>query len=286
MPLLGAHTSISGGLDRALYRGNDSGCQVIQIFTRNTSSWTTGALTAARIDAYFRAREELSVEPVAVHDSYLINLASPRPHIRDKSFSALLDELERANTLRIPYLVMHPGSHVGGGENRGLKLISRSLKKVIDITSSLGVRILLETTAGQGTSLGCRFEHLSEILHRVDAPDRMGVCLDTCHVFAAGYDFRTVQSYRRLIRSFDQIIGLRNLRLFHMNDSKKDLASRVDRHEHIGLGFIGIEGLSFFLRDPLFKGHPFIIETPKGRDETGAEWDTVNLGRLRQLMEE
>lgn len=284
MPLLGAHMSISGGLDRALLRGKEAGCRVIQIFTRNTSQWNARPLSKAEVEAFQRAREETSVEPVAVHDSYLINLASSRADVRERSFGALLDEMERARRLEIPFLVIHPGSHLGDGEESGLKKIAEALKRILDRTSRTRVKILLETTAGQGTNLGYRFEHLARIMKLTGARERMGVCLDTCHVFAAGYDFRTAGSYRKLIREFDDIIGLRRLKLFHVNDSKKDLGSRVDRHEHPGHGFIGKKGLSFFLRDPVFRDLPFVIETPKGKNEKGVDLDVTNLKALKRWM--
>lgn len=286
MPLLGAHTSIKGGLDRAFFRGREAGCQVIQIFTRNATRWISKPLAPAEIDAFHKAREETSIEPVAAHDSYLINLASPRADVGMKSLDALLDEMKRAEDLRIPYLVMHPGSHMGGGEEKGLRRISESLDRIYDRRSHSSVKILLETTAGQGSSLGYRFEHLAEIMARTDARERLGVCVDTCHIFAAGYDFRAVETYEELIRKIDATVGLNHLRLLHINDAKKGLGSRVDRHEHLGHGFIGEEAFSFFLRDTVFRELPFLIETPKGLDEEGFEWDVRNLKLLRRLMEE
>lgn len=283
MPLFGAHMSISGGLDQALIRGKKAGCQVIQIFTGNTSRWVTRKLQPAGICSFNKARADTSVEPVAAHAGYLINLASTRSEIRDKSFSALLDEMERAEALKIPYLVIHPGAHLGDGEEPGLRRISCALKKLLNKTPGFRLRILLETTAGQGTNLGYRFEHLAEILERSDAKERMGICLDTCHIFAAGYDFRTKETYEKLIKSFDDIIGLSYLKLLHINDSKKGLNSRIDRHEHLGYGLIGKEGISFFVKDPRLKDLPFIIETPKGKNDDGIDWDVSNLSFLRGL---
>lgn len=286
MPRFGAHMSVSGGLSKALVRGKKAGCQVIQIFTRNTSRWVSRPISSVEIDAFIKARYETGIEPVAAHDSYLINLASPHLEVREKSFHALLDEMERAVNLEIPYLVIHPGSHLGEGEKKGIKRISEALNRIHDRTPEVQTKILLETTAGQGTNLGYRFEHLAEIIDGTDAQKRLGVCLDTCHAFAAGYDFRTTRTYRELIRMFDRVIGLNRLHLFHINDSKKGLGSRVDRHEHLGLGYIGKRGFSLLLKDPAFDALPFLIETPKGKNEKGVEWDTVNLGFLAKVMED
>lgn len=285
MPLLGAHTSISGGLERAFLRGREAGCEVIQIFTRNASQWSSKPLSPGEIEAFNKAREETSIEPVAAHDSYLINLASPRVYLREKSLDALMGEIERAEELRIPYLVMHPGSHMGAGEEKGLRWISEALDRIYDRRSRTAVKILLETTAGQGSSLGYHFEHLAEIMARTDARECLGVCLDTCHAFAAGYDFRAADTYAEMIRKFDSVIGLNYLMLLHINDAKKGPGSKVDRHEHLGYGSIGEEAFSFFLRDPIFKELPFLIETPKGLDNEGVDWDLKNLETLRRLRE-
>ena len=286
MPLLGAHMSISGGLPKALLRGKKSGCQVIQIFTKNPNRWISRGLSLKEIDAFNEARTKTSIEPVASHDSYLINLASPRREDRKKSSHALLDEMDRAERLSIPYVVMHPGSHLGDGEKVGIKRISDALNHIFDRTSQFKVKILLETTAGQGTNLGYRFEHLAEIIGQTEAEERLGVCLDTCHVFAAGYDFRDEENYKKLVRDFDAIIGLNRCRLFHINDSKRGLGSRIDRHEHIGQGSIGERAFSFFLQSPIFRDLPFLLETPKGSDESGADRDLLNLRILKRLMEE
>ncbi|MBW1782714.1 MAG: deoxyribonuclease IV, partial [Deltaproteobacteria bacterium] len=250
------------------------------------NQWISKELSLKEIDAFHEAREITSVKPVAVHDSYLINLASPLQENRKRSSEALLDELMRADRLNIPYVVMHPGAHRGDGEKRGIGRISEALNRILDHTSHLRVKILLETTAGQGTSIGYRFEQLAEILERTDFQERLGVCLDTCHVFAAGYDFGDKDTYEKLIRDFDTSIGLSRLKLFHVNDSKKGSGSRIDRHEHIGQGLIGEAAFSFFLNSPLFKEIPFLLETPKGTDEFGTDLDLINLGILRHLMEE
>ncbi len=284
MPLLGAHMSIAGGLYRAPLKGREAGCQAIQIFTRNRNRWKSKKLSTKEIDLFHKACEETSIRVVAAHSSYLINLASTRSHVFEKSVHALLQELERVERLEIPYLVMHPGAHVGGGEMKGLKRIAGALNGVLERTSDYRVKILLETTAGQGTSLGYRLEHLAEILEMTESQERLGVCIDTCHAFAAGYDFRTAKAYRQFLQEFDRILGLDRLRLFHINDSKNGFGSRVDRHEHPGAGFIGLKAFSFFLNDPKLAHLPFLIETPKGKNKEGLDWDMVNLNLLRSLI--
>jgi len=286
MPLLGAHMSISGGLEKALFRGEKCGCQVIQVFTRNPNRWACGKLSSEETNAFHTARIQTSVVPVAAHDSYLINLASPRSENRRRSLQALQDELVRADLLSIPYVVIHPGAHLGAGEKRGIRHIAKALNRLLDRTSGLRVQILLETTAGQGTSLGYRFEQLAEIIDQTGSQDRLGVCVDTCHIFAAGYDFGDRETFDKLIREFDAIIGVNQLKLIHVNDSKKEQGSRIDRHEHIGKGFIGERAFSFLLKAPEFNELPFVLETPKGTDASGTDLDILNLGVLRRLMEE
>jgi deoxyribonuclease IV len=285
MPLLGAHMSIQGGIAKAFLRGKETGCRVIQLFTRNANRWSGRGLTFSEIDAFQTAREKTSIEAVSAHNSYLVNLASPLDELREKSLHAMTEEMGRCHDLGIPYLVIHPGSHMGEGEAVGLGRISEGLNRVFDRCPDYRVMILLETTAGQGTSLGGRFEHLATILGLTEARERLGVCLDTCHVFAAGYDMRTADSYRGLMEEFDAVIGLERLKILHVNDAKKEFGSRVDRHEHIGEGFIGSDAFTFFLKDPNFKNTPFLIETPKGRDDHGTDWDVKNLSRLQCLME-
>ena len=285
MPPLGAHMSISGGLHKAILRGEKVGCQVIQIFTKNNNQWKCKDLSKEEIVAFDKTCKKTPVRPVAVHDSYLINLASPRSEVAEKSFEALLDELERAERLRIPFLVIHPGAHLGDGESRGLLRISEGINRIHERTGGHRVKILLETTAGQGSNLGYRFEHLAEIIDNTVSHDRLGVCFDTCHAFAAGYDFRSLKTYRALFRAFDEIIGINRLMLFHINDSKKGLGSRVDRHEHIGAGTIGLRAFSRLLNDDRFSNLPFLLETPKGEDKNGVDLDRVNLNLLRRLKE-
>ena len=282
-PLLGAHMSVAGGLHKALIRAEKVGCQVIQIFTKNNNQWKSKRLSEEQVVAFDERRKETGVIPVAVHDSYLINLASPRSDVEQQSFRALLDELERAERLGIPFLVIHPGAPLGEGESRGLSRISEGINRIHEQTVGYRVKILLETTAGQGTNLGYRFEHLAEIIDKTVPKDRLGVCFDTCHAFAAGYDFRSLKTYRALFRTFDEIIGINRLMLFHINDSKKGLGSRVDRHEHIGAGTIGLEAFSRLLKDERFINLPFLLETPKGKNKNGVDLDKVNLNLLRRL---
>jgi deoxyribonuclease-4 len=286
MRRIGAHVSISGGLDKAFYRGKASGCRVIQIFTKSTVQWAPRTLTPSEIDAFHRARYETSIDPVSVHDSYLINLASSRARVRKRSFLALLSEVERAGQLDIPFVVIHPGSHGGNGLDTGIRCISDALNLIHDRTKNFNVAILLETTAGQGNDIGYRFEHLASIIEQTKAKERMGVCFDSCHVFAAGYDFRDMTAYKKLMNLFDNVVGLEYLKLFHLNDSKRDLGARVDRHEHLGHGYIGKTAFSHILNDPLFRDVPFVIETPKGKDENNIDWDLKNLKFLKDLLEE
>ncbi len=283
MPYIGAHISISGGMEKALFKGKRLGCEVVQIFTHNTSSWYMKPISSEQLELFEKAKKETKVIPVSVHVGYLINLASFEDKIWKNSVNALKKEIQRAELLGIPYVVMHPGAHKGVGEKEGIKRISEGLKEVISETSQK-TKILLETTAGQGTSIGYRFEHLSEIMERVNSPNRMGICLDTCHIFSAGYDFRTKEQYEALIRELERIIGIDYVFLIHINDSKKECGSRVDRHMHIGKGKIGEKGLAYFLKDNRFKEVPFIIETPKEKYGKGIDYDIINLQRLKQII--
>jgi len=214
----------------------------------------------------------------------LINLASPDEKIWDRSIRALLKEPIELHGDRVSYLVMHPGSHRGSGEAQGIKRITDGLKIVIHQIED--VKILLETTAGQGTSIGYKFEHLADIIDKTGYKDRLGICIDTCHIFAAGYDFRTKEAYNSFINELENRIGLDYIFLFHINDSKKELGSKVDRHMHIGKGMIGIKGFKYFLKDKRFKNHSFIIETPKEKDENGKDYDIINLNTLREIIKE
>ena len=282
MPLLGAHESTAGGLHLAFDRILEVGGESLQIFTRNQRRWKAAPLQEGEIADFKRARHAAGDMPVASHASYLINLGSGIREQNMKSISAFVDELWRCSALGIPYLVFHPGSHGGAGVETGLANVTKNLDLVMEQADQAthAVTILLETTAGQGTGLGYRFEELAWILDHANSPDRLGVCVDTCHIFAAGYDIRTPETYAATFAEFDRLIGVEQIRFFHLNDSRKELGSRVDRHEHIGRGCIGLEGFRQLLHDSRFRDHPMTLETPKGKDL--AE-DKENLAVLRSL---
>jgi deoxyribonuclease-4 len=273
--LIGAHVSIAGGIDKAFARGEKIGCTAIQIFTRNASRWQVAPLKAERIEAFRAAQAQSSIRYLVAHDSYLINLASPDESLRQKSISAFIDELERCQRLGIPDLVMHPGAHVGSGSDVGLQRVVESLASILDQTPA-AVRILIENTAGQGSSLGASFEELATLLEAFSSP-RLAICFDTCHAFAAGYDLRGAEGYHRVMEEFDRLIGLDQLALFHLNDSKKPFASRVDRHEQVARGEIGAQGFAALLCDERFGGIAKIIETAPG------EGDCLHLESLALL---
>jgi len=275
--------SIAGGVSKALERGHSIGCDSIQIFTKNQNRWAAKPLDPKEVERYCRLQAETGIAPVVAHDAYLINLGSPDDALWEKSVAAFIDELERAETLGIPYLVMHPGSHVGSGEDVGLARIAAGLDRAHAATEGFHVMTLLEITAGQGTNLGYRFEQLAAIRQMVDHPQRVGICFDTCHALAAGYEFRTRDSYQTMWEAFDRIIGIELLKCFHFNDSKKDLGSRVDRHTHIGQGYVGLNAFRFILNDPRFREIPMLLETPKGPD---MKEDVENLAVLRGLLGE
>lgn len=279
-PLVGAHESIAGGVHTAFERGIRAGCRALQVFTKNSNQWRSKPLSDADIANYKTAASESTLGPVIAHDSYLINLCAKDPAILEKSREAFIDEIRRCDALGIPYLNFHPGAHMGRGEEEGIALIAESLDEAHAATAGSATMSVLETTAGQGSAIGYSFEHLRAIMDRVRDPGRMGVCLDTCHVFAAGYDISTPKGYEETMRLFDEIIGLRHLVAIHANDSKKPLGSRVDRHEHIGKGAIGEAGFRCLMRDERLAMVPKILETPKGDD---LEEDRVNLAVLRRL---
>lgn len=278
---LGAHMSIAGGVDLAVERAAKAGCDALQIFTRNSNQWKARPLAAAEIERFGGLLRERGIFPVVAHGSYLINLASPDPALYGKSSAALGEEIDRCAALEIPYLVTHPGSHMGSGEAEGIARIVSALDRLLDDRPDVRVQVLLETTAGQGQCVGHRFEHLRDILGGVRHAGRVGVCIDTCHIFAAGYDLRTAQGYSEVMASFDEIVGLGSVRAFHLNDCKKDLGCRVDRHEHIGKGFLGAEAFGHLLNDDRFDGLPMLLETPKGPD---LKEDIENLAVLRSLV--
>jgi deoxyribonuclease-4 len=280
MPYLGAHESVGKGLHVAFERIARVGGECLQIFTRNQRQWNPKPLTSVEIDAFKTARQELGDMTVASHASYLINLASGKQELQLKSIAGFSGELQRCADLGIPYVVMHPGSHGGDGVEAGLIRFVHALDAAIEHAES-ETMILLETTAGQGTSLGSRFEELAYIRENSRHPERLGVCLDTCHVFAAGYDIRSASAYTDTISEFNRLIGLQHLHFFHLNDSMKEFGSRVDRHQHIGRGCIGLTAFAHLLNDSRFASHPMTLETPKGED---LKEDVENLARLRGLL--
>lgn len=279
-PLIGAHESIAGGVHRAFERAASVGCRTLQVFTKNSNQWRAKPLSGEDIQNYKTVSSESSIGPVIAHDSYLINLCARDPAILKKSKEAFIDELERCRMLGIPYLNFHPGAHMGAGEEEGIKLIIDSLNEAHVQTPVSPVLSVIETTAGQGSAIGYRFEHLRKIIDGVEAPGRMAVCIDTCHIFAAGYDISTEAGYRATMEEFDAVVGLARLVAIHVNDSKKGLGSKVDRHEHIGKGAIGRGGFACIMQDERLEKIPKILETPKGED---LREDRMNLGVLRRL---
>jgi deoxyribonuclease-4 len=279
--LIGAHMSISGGVELAPLRGRDVGCACIQIFTKSNMQWAARPLGEKEIAAFKQNCADTGIAPVVAHNSYLINLGAPEP-LAKKSFDSFLMELERCRALDLPAIIAHPGSHTGAGEAEGLRRIRSAVNELLERTAGSPVRLLLETTAGQGSNLGYRFEQLAEMMEGVKQKSRVGVCLDTCHVFAAGYDIRTEDGYRRTMEEFDKIIGLKKLQAFHLNDSKGELGGKLDRHEHIGHGRLGQEPFRLLLRDKRFAAIPKVLETPKGM-KGKLEWDVINLKTLREL---
>ena len=290
MPRLGAHLSIAGGLPRAVDRAEASGCQALQIFTKSAGQWRARELPDEEIALFRRRVRETRIRPVVAHNSYLINVAAADKALRRKSIAALTDELDRAERLGLDGLVMHPGSYTSGTEKGGLTLIADALASILAARPRAKTRILLEHTAGQGTNLGHRFEHLAEIIDLLGGSSRVGVCLDTCHLLTAGYDICSEAGYRETFRQFGAIVGFSRLKAFHLNDSKKPCASRVDRHEHIGKGCIGVEPFRWLLNDPRFARLPMLLETPKEDTPQSRRLSDVdpldreNLDLLRSLI--
>ena len=276
--ILGAHVSTSGGLHNAIKNGEELHCDTIQIFLRNPNRWQAKPPAPAVIETFRNAWAESPIGDVIVHDIHLSNLASPKAEVLEKSRQQFQEQMELAHLLDLRYIVTHLGAHLGEGEAFGLKRLSESFDFLFENVKAPDVTVLLETTAGQGTNLGYSFEHLRDVIGMSKYPDRFGVCLDTCHVFAAGYDLRTETDCEATFNQFDDIVGLARLKAFHLNDAKSTYQSRVDRHEHIGEGNIGASAFAYILNDPRFSEIPLVIETPKM--ETMHE---VNLAALRQL---
>ena len=274
--------SIAGGVSNAFDRGESIDCVAMQIFTKNNNRWLVKPLDPKEIERFKVRQEETSIRPVISHSAYLLNLASPDDTLWHKSVDALTVELERCEQLDIPGLVLHPGSHMGSGEETGIRRIAQGLDEANERTAGFSVQTLLEITAGQGDHLGYRFEHLAGIREQTKQPDRVAVCFDTCHALAAGYEFRAIESYTTIWQEFDSILGLDLLKCFHLNDSKNDLGSRKDRHEHVGDGFVGLDAFRMILNDPRFRKIPMLLETPKSAD---MHEDVENLRVLRSLIE-
>jgi deoxyribonuclease-4 len=280
MAILGAHLSIAGGYHKAVEKAHLYGCDCVQLFTKNNTQWRARPITSQEVRRFRAALAELGVSHPIAHGSYLINLASPERTLWRKSIDAFVVELHRAAALGIAYVVTHPGAYTRSSHARGLRRIVQALNEIHAQTRAVGVRCLLETTAGQGTSIGWRFEHLAAILDAVKDPDRLGVCFDTCHVFAAGYPIRTNKQYRATMKALDEIVGLGQIKAFHLNDSRYGLGFRVDRHEHIGHGRLGLAAFRNLLHDRRFRYIPMYLETPKGQKD-GVDWDVINLRTLR-----
>ncbi|MBN1766698.1 MAG: deoxyribonuclease IV, partial [Sedimentisphaerales bacterium] len=253
------------------------------LFVANQRQWRHAPLGEDEIEVFRRVRDETGINPVVAHSSYLINLAAVDRAVARKSLSALAEEYGRCHRLGIDYLVLHPGAHMGAGVDKGLHKIGGALNRILDQSGDSDCRLLLENTAGQGTCVGHTFEQLAGIIDKIEQKDRVGVCLDTSHIFAAGYDIRTPATYKQTMRRLENTIGLKKLAVIHMNDSKTDLNGRVDRHEHIGKGAIGRQGFHNFLKDKRLRKLAFIIETPKGLSPGGRDLDSLNLNALRRL---
>jgi deoxyribonuclease-4 len=283
MPLFGAHMSIAGGCHNALSAAKAHDFDTVQLFTKNNNQWNAKDLTPDDIKQFHDMLKTTKLKFPTAHDSYLINLASPDPTLYQRSLEAFVIEVQRAETLGMTYLVMHPGTPTDGDDEAGLKRIVAAFDEVHARCDGCRVKVLLETTAGQGRSLGWRFEHLAAILDSVKESKRLGVCLDTCHVFAAGYPLAPFADYEKTMTSFDRLIGLSRLKVIHMNDSKKPFGSRVDRHEHIGKGHLGLEPFRLLVNDPRLQKVPLIMETPK-EGPNDEDMDVVNLQALRDLV--
>ncbi len=282
--VFGAHLSIAGGMHSALLAAERHGMDTVQVFTKNQQQWKCKPLGAPAIDEWKRHHSRLKFKGTVSHASYLINLAATNETFWRQSVALFVEELRRCDQLGIPYLVCHPGAHMGAGENAGISKIVAAVNVIHRALPGMKTLTCLEVTAGQGTCLGWKLDHLAEIIERVDQPKRIGVCLDTAHLFAAGYDFRGARKYAKFMKTLQSTVGFARVKVVHMNDSKKALGSRVDRHDHIGRGLIGLEGFKPFVRDERWNKVPKILETPKGKADDGREWDAINLEVLRSLL--
>jgi deoxyribonuclease-4 len=283
MPLLGAHMSIAGGYYRAVEHAHTCGCDVVQLFTKNNNQWRAKAIGEEDVGLFATALAERKIAHPISHASYLINLASPDEALRQKSIESMIVELERADLLGIPYVIVHPGAHTTLSAEEGMALVAASIDEVHRRVPRAKALVTLELTAGQGTCLGCSLEQLATMVKHVKRSDRVGICVDTCHAFAAGVDLADRKTYLEFWRQFDKLLGFDRPKAIHLNDSKRELGSRVDRHEHIGRGKIGLNAFRSIMRDKRLHGVPMYLETPKGEHE-GEQWDVINLRALRQLV--
>jgi deoxyribonuclease-4 len=280
--MYGSHLSIAGGMHNAVTAATALGMTTVQVFTKNQQQWLAKPIADEACSAWCSACAEAAFEVTVSHDSYLINLASADEALWRKSVDAFAEEVRRCEQLRIPLLVTHPGAHLGTGEEAGLRRVAAGLDEVFSRDRKSGTTVCLEITAGQGTSLGYRLEHLAEIISLSKHEKRLAVCLDTAHLLAAGIDFRG-RKYATFKKRLGELDLLDRVRVWHLNDSKKDLGTRVDRHEHIGKGFVGLDGFRPIVRDKAWRETPKILETAKGKDEQGREWDEINLEALKSL---
>jgi deoxyribonuclease-4 len=285
MPPLGAHQSVAGGYYKAVERADANGCDCVQLFTKNNNQWRAKPISADEAGLFQAALKKLKIKHPLSHASYLINLASPDRELWVKSIDAFVVELQRAEQLGLPYVVTHPGAYTTSSLEAGLKRVAAALDEALGQTRGLAAGVLLETTSGQGSCLGCRFEHLAEIMDAVRDPERVAVCVDTCHIFSAGYALGTEKEYQATMRLLDKTVGLKLVKAFHLNDSKAKFGSGVDRHDHIGRGQMGLEPFRLLLNDRRFRRAPMYIETKKG-EEGGRDLDAINLEVLRGLVEE
>ncbi|MCG3206672.1 MAG: putative endonuclease 4 [Anaerolineae bacterium] len=279
--LLGAHLSTAGGVDKSFDRAIELDCTAFQIFTKSNRQWNAKPLSADEVARYHQRQQETGIAPVVCHASYLLNLGTPDDALWHKSIDALVQELERCELLKIPQLVLHPGAHVKSGVEAGLARVAAGLDIVHNRLPDVQVKVALEITAGQGTTLGSTFEEIAAIINACQQNERLAVCFDTCHALAAGYEFRTPESYQAVISQFEQVIGLERLKVVHVNDSQKDLGSHVDRHDHIGDGCIGLEPFGYFLNDARLQEVPFLLETPV---EDDPDDNQRNLAKLRSVL--
>ena len=265
--ILGAHIGISGGLAQAPVQARALGADALQIFSKNQQQWSAAPLDPAEVEGFRAAVKREKMRSAAVHPSYLINLGSPQPTLQERSREAFQEEIQRAEALGIPLLIFHPGAHTGSGEAAGLAAIASGVRHALEADPGGKVRVLLENAAGAGSTLGSTFEQLAHLLDSIDAPGRTGVCLDTCHLFAAGYDFRTEHTYRELMARLEGTVGVRRVFAFHLNDAQEEFGSRRDRHANIGNGNIGLPGFRRLVNDRRFANVPGFLETPLRADK-------------------